>query len=289
MRSSLLLVACVFAATTACTPAAFGELRTAPPKTTSSTTDATDTTDTTDTTETTETTETTTETTETTTEPTITTDGSIVEGIDVSRWQGAVGWDDVAADGYAFAMVKATEGTYYENPEYGAQYNGAYDVGLVRGAYHFAIPDDSDGATQADYFVDHGGGWSDDGQTLPGVLDIEWNPYSPDACYGLSQGQMANWIRDFSEQYLDRTGRYPMIYTAASWWSQCADTDEFANDLPLWVAHYGAASPNLPFGWSGYDFWQYTSEGSVSGVSGDCDVNTFRGTWLDLVDFAADR
>jgi GH25 family lysozyme M1 (1,4-beta-N-acetylmuramidase) len=274
----------------ACTPAGFGGgIRKAPPSTSSSPT-GTDTppTETTPPTGTVSTPTTPTTPTTPDTTPPPPTSGAIVEGIDVSRWQGDVGWDDVSADGYAFAMVKATEGTYYESPNFSTQYGGSYDVGLVRGSYHFAIPDDSDGATQAEFFVDHGGGWSADGQTLPGVLDIEWNPYDADACYGLSDGEMADWLRDFSDRYEDLTGRMPMIYTAASWWSQCVNDGSFDN--PLWVAHYlagaPAGSPNLPVGWSGYDFWQYTSEGSVSGVSGDCDVNTFRGTWNDLVDFA---
>lgn len=268
----------------ACAPASFGETRTAPRKSTSGSTPSSPTTP--STTETTPTTPSTTDTTPTDTTPPITTDGSIVEGVDVSRWQGAVDWDAVAADGWSFAMVKATEGTYYESPTFADQYDGSYGAGLIRGSYHFAIPDDSGGAEQADYFVDRGGGWSADGRTLPGVLDIEWNPYSADACYGLSDSQMASWISDFVEQYADRTGRYPMIYTAASWWSQCASTSEFGADVPLWVAHYGAVAPNLPQGWAGYDFWQYASDGAVDGVSGNCDVNTFRGTWLDLVDFA---
>ncbi len=44
---------------------------------------------------------------------------------------------------------------------------------MIRGAYRFATPDATSGAAQADYLVDHGGGWPRDGRTLPGVLDIE--------------------------------------------------------------------------------------------------------------------
>ncbi len=284
MRASSLLL--LWSAAVACTPDAVGKTRTAPHGGVSSPSSTPTGSGSTPSTETPPTPPTPTDPTTPSTSTTPPTDGSIVEGIDVSRWQGTVDWDAVAADGYAFAMVKATEGTYYESPTFAEQYDGSYGVGLVRGSYHFAIPDDSDGATQADYFVDRGGGWTADGQTLPGVLDIEWNPYDADACYGLSRTEMTAWVRDFAERYLDRTGRYPMIYTAASWWSQCANSTEFGADLPLWVAHYGVYSPNIPVGWPGYDFWQYTSEGSVSGVSGNCDVNTFRGTWRELVDFA---
>src|SRR5437763_3758440 len=73
---------------------------------------------------------------------------------------------------------------------------GSYAIVMIRSSYHFAIPDNSGGATQADYFVAHGGGWSKDGRTLPGALDIEYNPYGA-TCYGLSHAGMVSWIRAF--------------------------------------------------------------------------------------------
>ena len=110
-------------------------------------------------------------------------------GLDVSSWQGNVDWSSVAANGGRFAYVKATEGTTYTNPYFTQQYGGSFEAGLVRGAYHFALPDHSSGTAQADWFASHGGAWSADNQTLPGALDIEYNPYGP-TCYGLSQGGM---------------------------------------------------------------------------------------------------
>src|SRR5262249_11785372 len=92
-------------------------------------------------------------------------------GLDVSGWQGNVNWSTVAANGARFAYVKATESTTYTNSYFSQQYTGAYNAGIVHGAYHFATPDTSSGAAQADYFVAHGGGWSKDGKTFPGMLD----------------------------------------------------------------------------------------------------------------------
>ena len=59
------------------------------------------------------------------------------------------------------------------DPEFNTNYVAAANAGLIRGAYHFAPPDVSSGATQANFFLAHGGGWSSDGITLPGTLDIE--------------------------------------------------------------------------------------------------------------------
>ena len=42
--------------------------------------------------------------------------------------------------GVRFAYVKATEGRTYRNPYFAQQYNGSYNVGMIRGAYHFALP-----------------------------------------------------------------------------------------------------------------------------------------------------
>ncbi|QWF77675.1 lysozyme [Amycolatopsis sp. CA-230715] len=181
-----------------------------------------------------------------------------VAGIDVSSYQGNVNWQSYWNAGKRFAYVKATEGTGYRNPYFTQQYNGSYNVGMIRGAYHYGRPDVSGGAAQADYFVAHGGGWSKDGKTLPGTLDIEWGPNN--ACYGLSQSAMVSWIKAFSDQYHKRTSRWPVIYTATSWWSQCTgNRGDFSSTNPLWVARYASAPGTLPFKWGFYTIWQYSS------------------------------
>ncbi|MBZ6192931.1 lysozyme [Streptomyces olivaceus] len=187
------------------------------------------------------------------------------EGVDVSSHQGDVPWPTLWSSGVKWAYAKATEGTYYTNPYFAQQYNGSYNVGMIRGAYHFATPDTTGGAAQADHFVDHGGGWSRDGRTLPGVLDIEWNPYGA-TCYGRTQSQMVTWIRDFLNTYKARTGRDAVIYTATSWWTQCTgDYAGFAAANPLWIARYASSVGTLPAGWGFHTMWQYTSSGPTVG------------------------
>ncbi|NUR94401.1 MAG: lysozyme, partial [Kribbellaceae bacterium] len=144
-------------------------------------------------------------------------------------------------------------------PYFAKQYNWSYNVGMIRGAYHFATPNTSSGATQAGYFAGSGGGWSGDGKTLPGALDIEYNPYGA-TCYGLSQSSMVSWIRDFLNTYKSRTGRDAVIYTNLDWWSTCTgNTTAFNSTNPLWVARYASSVGTLPGGWPFYTFWQWTS------------------------------
>lgn len=193
-------------------------------------------------------------------------------GLDVSGWQGNVNWSAVAANGARFAYVKATESTSYVNPYFGQQYDGSYSVGLIRGAYHYAIPNASSGAAQADYFVAHGGGWSPDGRTLPGLLDMEWNPYGA-ACYGLSAAGMVNWILSFSDRYQALTGRWPVIYTATSWWSQCTgNAGDFSSTNPLMLANYNGSPGPMPYNWGFQTIWQWADHGTFPG-----DQNLFNG------------
>jgi GH25 family lysozyme M1 (1,4-beta-N-acetylmuramidase) len=201
-----------------------------------------------------------------------------IPGIDVSSWQGNVNWTAQWNNGVRFAYVKATEGTTYENPYFAQQYVGSYNVGMIRGAYHFALPDRSSGAAQANFFAGNGGAWSRDNQTLPGALDIEYNPYGA-TCYGLSQSAMRSWIADFINTYRARTGRWATIYTTTDWWRTCTGNySGFAANNPLWIARYASTVGTLPAGWSVYTFWQWTNS--------PLDQNVFNGSRARLLALA---
>jgi GH25 family lysozyme M1 (1,4-beta-N-acetylmuramidase) len=195
-------------------------------------------------------------------------------GIDVSSYQGSIDWSAVKAAGTEFAYMKATEGTSFIDSSFSANYTGSYNAGLIRGAYHFARPGSSSGADQANYFAAHGGAWSADNQTLPGMVDLEVS-----GCDGLSQSAMVAWIHDFADTYKADTSRDVVIYTTASWWSSCTGgSTDFGSTNPLWVANWDTSSPAMPAGWGTYTFWQYADDGSVSGVSGAVDSDVFNGS-----------
>ncbi|KAH7926422.1 glycoside hydrolase family 25 protein [Leucogyrophana mollusca] len=207
------------------------------------------------------------------------------QGIDVSDYQTDIDWTTVVDNGVTFVYIKATEGTSYVSSQFDTQYTGATDAGLIRGAYHFAHPDESSGATQASYFLANGGGWSADGITLPGALDIEYNP-DGDECYGLSATDMVSWVSDFSSTYESSTGRYPVIYTTTDWWTTCTgNSASFADNNPLWIADYASSIGTLPAGWEYTTFWQYADSGSNPGdqdvFNGDAaGLSRHHGAWL---------
>lgn len=207
-----------------------------------------------------------------------------VQGLDVSAWQPSVNWQSQWNMGARFVYIKATESTTYTSSTFSSQWTGASNVGMLRGAYHFALPSESSGATQANFFVNHGGGWSGDGHTLPPLLDIEYNPYPSlgDTCYNMRGGAMESWIRDFSNTILARTGRLPAIYSTANWWNTCTNSDGGFGANPLHLARYGSTSAgSMPAGWNSYRIWQYSSTGPFSG-----DSDAFNGSEIDLRNFA---
>ena len=75
-------------------------------------------------------------------------------GVDVSRHQGEIDWDRVAADDIDFAYIKATEGGDHVDERFAPNWEAAGRAGIDRGGYHFFTlcrP----GGEQARHFLDH--------------------------------------------------------------------------------------------------------------------------------------
>ncbi|SHL90886.1 GH25 family lysozyme [Streptomyces yunnanensis] len=203
-------------------------------------------------------------------------------GHDVSSYQQHVDWRVARAKGARFVYVKATESDGYRNPYFSAQYDGSRAAGLLRGAYHFAVPSASSGTRQARYFLRHGGHWKADGWTLPPALDIEHNPRDArQPCFGLGRAAMVRWIRAFSDEVRRTTGRRPVIYTTTRWWNRCTGGNRaFGATHPLWLADSSDAV-RPPAGWSHPTLRQYASHGPLPG-----DQDRWNGTLAQLKKFA---
>src|SRR5215472_8337809 len=194
-----------------------------------------------------------------------------VQGIDVASFQhpngAAINWSSVAAAGYKFAFIKATEGSYYTNPYYAKDKSGAEAAGLFVAPYVFAIPNYSGGAFQADYAIAQAA-YQPDGRTLPIILDIEYDPYvssdGTNQCYGLTPAQMVSWIAAFSTEAHRRTGQQTVIYSTAKWWQTCTGNSTAFSADPLWIAS-PTSTPALPTSWSDYTYWQYTNSAPLPG------------------------
>ncbi|MBM0225851.1 GH25 family lysozyme [Micromonospora sp. ATA51] len=209
--------------------------------------------------------------------------GYTIRGIDVSSHDhnlGPIDWPAVAANGYKFAYIKATEGRTYLNPYFAEDYRGAKAAGLLVGAYHFARPDSRDPVTEANFFIDNAQ-FAKDSQTLVPMVDIEW-PYWSGAptCYGLTTTEFSNWIRAFSNQVKTRIGRVPMIYTNTNFWNPCTGNNASFGDHPLDIAGYTTTRPPLPAGWTTETVWQYAA-GDPSQPA-NYSQNVFNGDYASL-------
>jgi len=200
------------------------------------------------------------------------------EGIDASHWQGSIDWSQVAGAGKKFVFLKVSEGTAYTDPTYGANRSGARAAGIATGGYHFARPDSTagDAVAEARAFLAAATFASND---LRPVLDIEVNG-------GLGVAALQQWVRDWLDEAYRLTGRRAIIYTGPSFWSNSMGNTQAiaqAGYTTLWIANWGVSSPTVPAAnWAGYgwSFWQYSSCGSVSGISGCVDLDRAKSTDL---------
>jgi GH25 family lysozyme M1 (1,4-beta-N-acetylmuramidase) len=214
------------------------------------------------------------------------------QGVDVASFQEqptTINWSQVAGAGIKFAAVKATEGDYYTNKYALTDLVNAKAAGLALLAYAYAIPDgdgaSSDPVVQANDLIDYLKTGA--AGVPPLMLDIEYNP-NPDGtgqCYGLSSAAMVSWIAAFAAEVQKRTGQQPVIYTPIGWWSTCTGGSSDFGQLPLWTPYYSATatSPQPTAGWGSWAFWQYSSTGTVTGITGQTDLDQLNPSVVPLL------
>lgn len=194
-----------------------------------------------------------------------------IEGIDVSNWQGRIDWARVRAAGVRFAIAKASEGVGFEDASYDRNRAGALANGVAFGAYHFARPE-NDPIKEADWFLQVAGYRR--GMIIP-TLDLERTG-------GRNPTALTNWTKAWLKRVHERLGVRAMIYVSPSFWRQNLDNTRWFADHGyhvVWVAHWSTTSPSVPastWGGQSWTFWQYSTSGSVAGISGRVDLNRYR-------------
>ncbi len=199
--------------------------------------------------------------------------GSTITGVDISKWQGNVNWNAVAADGVKFAFVRVSDGLNTFDQKFDKNWAEARAAGLTVGVYQFFRPS-QDPIAQANLLLDHMGELQPG--DLPPVIDVEDHG-------GLSSTTVANKVAQWVQHVEAATGVKPIIYTGRFFWQDYVKTSAYA-DYPLWIAHYTNGCPNLPSQWSDWTFHQYTDSGTWSGVSGPTDSNRFNGDMNALLE-----
>lgn len=205
-----------------------------------------------------------------------------IQGIDVSKYQGDVDWNAVAASGIRFAWIKATEGGDYLDEKFRQNWEAARAAGVRRGAYHFAYwcrP----AKEQAAWFLAN---VPNDPDALPPVLDVEWNPQSRTCPQKLSRDEALAQMRTILEAMERAYGKKPVIYTAVDFYRDVLQGEML--DYPMWVRSV-RAYPAVKYGDRRWHFWQHTATGSVPGVRGYVDRNCYYGSLDDWQNWLRDK
>jgi lysozyme len=196
-----------------------------------------------------------------------------IHGIDVSRWQGEIDWRAVRAAGTRFAFIKATEGGDHLDPRFLINWNGAKAAGVPHGAYHFVYwcrPANE----QAAWFIQH---IPAEANALPPVLDVEWNGHSRTCPRRVPAETAREKMRLMLAELERHTGKVPIIYTDITFHKDVIEgTTEF-DRYPFWIRST-AARPEERYRDRPWEFWQWTTTGTVPGIRGATDRNAFFGT-----------
>lgn len=198
----------------------------------------------------------------------------VLNGIDVSNWQGKIDWDAVKAQQWDFAFIKSSESINYKDSWFDRNWTEAKRVGIVRGAYHYARPSRNTAPAEADFFLNSINYSSlEEGDIL--ILDMEDPVFNDD---------VIPWTIHFLQVVESIVNFNAIIYTGP-WYINSRMRNYHNTTLDsynLWLAAYSNVKPTSPLPWSDYKLWQYSSTGKVAGIAGNVDLNYFYGTLDEL-------
>ena len=194
------------------------------------------------------------------------------KGIDVSYWQGNINWKAVADSGIDFAILRVgyrgySSGKMFEDSTFARNARGAMANGIKIGVYFYSAAITEDEAIQeAAWVCNRISGY---GITYPVVYDFE--DFGKYRCASLTGADVTKNALAFLN-YVSAKGYSPMMYANPSDLSKYLSRSSFP--MKFWLAHYVKGAPEKKSSYAGsYQMWQYTSQGTVPGVSGPVDMN----------------
>ena len=211
--------------------------------------------------------------------------GATAQGIDVSEHNGTIDWQSVKDAGIDFAILRVgfagdTNGgrlDYY----FKRNVSECERLGIPYGVYLYSYArNEADAQAEARLMLSALKGHS---PTLPVYYDLEeqktnddgspmWTPFN-------DPSKLASIAKTFCGQ-IAAAGYKPGIYANVNWFKNyLTDPCFLSSGWSIWTAQYWyggrydeclGLTPDAP---AKYDCWQYSSRGSVPGVSSDVDVN----------------
>lgn len=213
----------------------------------------------------------------------------MIQGVDVSHWQGEMDWQKAKVAGARFAFIRAgamgSDGFAYEDKQFKRNRDKCH---LPRGFYWFFRPN-FDANKQADYFSDL---ILTEQWDLPPVLDIETHG-------GATPDVVISRTKQFLDRAKNQIGIDCMIYTRASFWNYYLGNPSWAKRHELWIARYAPLSGPWsdgywkPSSWDTWRFWQHSADGNgLGGLYGadskSIDLNYFNGGEAEFAAYIGD-
>ena len=194
-------------------------------------------------------------------------DGATAQGIDVSEHQGRIDWNAVKASGIDFAILRVGFGA----PSFGGRIDYQFNrnisecerLGIPYGVYVYSYAfDNQQAADEASMVIDCLSGHN---PRLPVYYDLEDKTIIADG----RQSGIASRAQTFCNK-ISSAGYKPGIYANLNWFNNILTDPVFkSGSWDHWIAQYNSQCHYT----GSYSFWQYTSRGKVSGISGNVDMN----------------
>lgn len=189
-------------------------------------------------------------------------------GIDVSKWQGRIDWQQVKNAGVQFAIIKAGEGLEVESRFY-ENINNAKAAGINCGVYWFGHASSPEGAEEearacmnaiAGYQLEY-----------PVVYDFEYRSLDSNPLAN-NKSLLTDTIRAFLST-LQNNSYYSMFYTNGDFSRRFTEINRINCDFDIWCAGYNTSAPSLECG-----IWQHSEKGTVAGM----DIDGLNGSHTDV-------
>lgn len=191
--------------------------------------------------------------------------------IDVSRYQGAIDWAQVAAAGYKGAMLKTVSTNsklskrkdgLYVDPTFETNYRNARAAGLDVGVYYYTYAT-SEAMADAELALVRQAVYGKE-LTMPLAVDVEENKLKPMSTLDLTN------LAAYALEQVEKMGFYAQLYTYTSYANAHLDMARLSGRWDVWLADYTGKPPKVSFK---YNAHQHTSSGNVPGISGNVDLN----------------
>ena len=189
--------------------------------------------------------------------------------IDVSSHNGEIDWDKVKGAGIDGVMIRLGyrgygDATIVEDDCFQKNIAGAKDAGLKVGVYFFSQATTPEEAIEeAEYVTKKIWGR---GVTLPVAFDME--PFMGNERFINHDIKSKTEMADAFLKVISKFGYEPILYGNPTWLTNDVDISKLT-EYPVWLAHY-TFSTEWPYA---FRMWQFTSQGRVSGINGDVDLN----------------